>query len=75
MWYPWTWQDRSQVPPSQGLNGYKFGYLFNVTGEVCDQKTGARCAFTTPRLADYFANFTFIPSGEPTITQDMIDPV
>merc|ERR1712130_559194 len=79
MWYPWSWQDHNQVPPSQGLEGATFGYVYgNFYDEACDNKvTGAMCAGVKwTRYADYNANHTFVPNKPhrgPTISYDMID--
>merc|ERR1712066_36064 len=74
MWYPWTWQDRKQVPPSQGLDGAAFGYPYPQPDVVCDETTGARCARNSKVgvRTDWYTNYTFV-DGEPTISTDMYD--
>lgn len=70
MYYPWTWNDRKQIDPAQGLQGAQFGWPYSQPEVHCDVNKGEHCAGNVGYAADFFTNDTFIP-GEPTLPEDM----
>ena len=68
MYYPWTWHDRSQKPPEEGLKGSKFGLHYPLPEVYCDGTQGLKCsigALKNGLATDWFTNYTFITT-EPT---------
>jgi len=77
MWYPWSWNDNKQIPPSQGLTGATFGFDFIQPDVVCDRNSGAQCAGTRGQSTTWFTNFTFVPDSVifpgPSMSDEMYD--
>ena len=77
MYFPWSWNDRKQIDPHDGLMGGKFGFEYAQPNVTCDPSTGAQCsssALSNGWTTDWFTNFTFIPATGLSMSEDMYDP-
>ena len=77
MYFPTSWNSRTEITPTNGLKGAGFGFKYPEPEIVCDSSTGAQCsngALKKGGATGWYSNFTFIPGTGVSMSEEMYSP-